>query len=330
MNKQVAASLIALAVFVIGFFTYDYFTGIKAQEVNVSAQQEKINEYSNPESFITPEQLKKLQEDASKDVVVIGAMKSKDKAIPGSFVLWRDDYQGSEGHEYGGMASPKEKMEDMLSSFGVTKNTTIVTYAANDQHDSARLFWQLKMLGHKDVRFLDGGINVWIGEGYETAEAAQPGDRPKTEYKAPDFNEEAFNADVDEVASAVENNDEFYLLDTRSESEESGSDTKKGAYGPGKIKGSTWVEYSQATSEEGTLKSKEELEDLYGEIIESNKEVISYCQSGVRSAYTWLVLTQALGYERVQNYDGSWIEWSYNSYEQGDEGIKSKVENGKF
>jgi thiosulfate/3-mercaptopyruvate sulfurtransferase len=32
----------------------------------------------------------------------------------------------------------------------------------------------------------------------------------------------------------------------------------------------------------------------------------------VRSSHTTFVLTQLLGYENVMNYDGSWIEWSYD------------------
>ena len=35
---------------------------------------------------------------------------------------------------------------------------------------------------------------------------------------------------------------------------------------------------------------------------------MTYCQAGVRAAFTHLVLT-ALGRERVRTYDGSWEEW---------------------
>ncbi|WP_102347827.1 sulfurtransferase [Bacillus sp. Marseille-P3661] len=330
MNKKVISSLTIVVALVIGFFVYQNITAVKVQEVNVSAQQSKINEYAHPESFITPEELKAMQEDENQDVVAIGVLKSKDEAIPGSFVLWRPDYQESKEVPYGGVAAPKEDMEKLLSDFGVKEDTTIVTYAANDQHDATRLLWQLKVLGHEDVRLLDGGLNVWIGAGYETAAAAEVGDRPKTDYVATNFNEEALNADLEEVVEAVENTEDYYLLDTRSESEETGSDTKQGAFGPGKIEGSDWIEYSQATAEDGTLKSKAELEELYADVLKSDKEIICYCQSGVRSAYTWFVLTQAIGYDKVQNYDGSWIEWSYNAYEKQDPAVAEHTENGKF
>ena len=35
----------------------------------------------------------------------------------------------------------------------------------------------------------------------------------------------------------------------------------------------------------------------------------AYCRIGERSAHTWFVLSELLGFERVRNYDGSWTEW---------------------
>ena len=35
----------------------------------------------------------------------------------------------------------------------------------------------------------------------------------------------------------------------------------------------------------------------------------AYCRIGERSAHTWFVLRERLGYENVRNYDGSWTEW---------------------
>ncbi len=328
MNKKLVAGVSVAVLLIAGFFVYKSVTSVKSQEVDLSVQQEKINDYANPEALITAEELKAMLDEDKKDVVVIGTMESKE-AIPGSFVVWRPDYSGTDEYEYGGMANPKEVMEKLLGDFGVKEDTTVVTYAGNDQHDSARLFWQLKMLGHEDVRMLDGGMPVWLGAGYETAEPAQIGDREKTDYKAPDYNPEGYTASLEMVKEAVDS-DDYLIIDTRGEDEETGSDTKKGAFGPGKIKGAKWLEYTAATSDEGTFKSKEELEEIYKEFTDSEKHLIPYCQSGVRSAYTWFVLTQILGYEDVLNYDGSWIEWSYEAYEQGNQDIIDRTENGEF
>ena len=43
--------------------------------------------------------------------------------------------------------------------------------------------------------------------------------------------------------------------------------------------------------------------------IAADKDVVAYCRIGERSAHTWFVLHELLGYPRVRNYDGSWTEW---------------------
>jgi thiosulfate/3-mercaptopyruvate sulfurtransferase len=43
--------------------------------------------------------------------------------------------------------------------------------------------------------------------------------------------------------------------------------------------------------------------------ITPDKEIVTYCRSGARAAHTHLLLRN-LGYPRVRNYDGSWLEWS--------------------
>ena len=62
--------------------------------------------------------------------------------------------------------------------------------------------------------------------------------------------------------------------------------------------------------DDGTFKSPDELRELYGaKGVTPDKEVVGYCRIGERSAHTWFVLRELLGYHNVRNYDGSWTEW---------------------
>ena len=62
--------------------------------------------------------------------------------------------------------------------------------------------------------------------------------------------------------------------------------------------------------DDGTFKSAEDLLALYAARgVTADKEVTTYCRIGERSAHTWFVLSELLGYEDVRNYDGSWTEW---------------------
>jgi thiosulfate/3-mercaptopyruvate sulfurtransferase len=65
-----------------------------------------------------------------------------------------------------------------------------------------------------------------------------------------------------------------------------------------------------AVGEDGTFKTAGALRELYaGRGVGPEKSVIAYCRIGERSANTWFVLHELLGYPDVRNYDGSWTEW---------------------
>lgn len=324
MKKSVLIGLLVAAVVIVGGFVgYREYFGVQAVEVDSSEQGQKIAAYANPDAFITPKQLKGLME-KNEDVVIIGALNPKngDSPISGSHTMWRGDYSAQEGeYPFGGMRGSVELMEGILSGYGATPESTIVVYASNSHHDAARLWWQIKSLGHEDVRYLDGGLNAWIGAGYPTGDA--PAEKAASAYKAPGYTD-AMLAELEDVIAALDD-ENVVLIDTRTEEEEQGTSTKSGAFGPGKIAGAVFIPWTDANNEDTTLKSRDELAAIYGEF--EGKTLIPYCQSGVRSAHTMLVLTQVLGYENVMNYDGSWIEYSYEVYEQGSE--VARIENGE-
>lgn len=320
-NKLVIGVLIAALVLAGGFTGYRMAFGAKKVMVDSSEQETKIQEYAHPESFITPLQLKELM-DTDSDIVVIGAINPKkgDLPINGSFTMWRSDYSAAEGvYPYGGMKNTVEEMEAILSSYGATAKSTIVVYAANSHHDAARLWWQLKTLGHADVRYLDGGLNAWLGAEYPVGDANPTVEA--TVYKAAKPSD-ATLAMMEDVIAAMENGT---IIDTRTVEEETGATTSYGAFGPGKIAGSTFIEWTKTVNEDTTLLPLADIKEVYKDVKDEN--VIVYCQSGVRSAHTYLVLTQILGYENVKNYDGSWIEWSNEYYTNGN--VSLPTENVK-
>ncbi|MGV8145474.1 MAG: sulfurtransferase [Alkaliphilus sp.] len=320
MNKKAIVLVVAIILVAVGFMGYRYFFGVQKVVVDASEQGQKISEFYNPEAFITPFQLKELME-KNADVVVIGSLNpaKANSPISGSFTMWRGDYSAAEGvYNFGGMRNTKEEMEELLSSFGATPNSTIVVYAANSHHDAARLHWQIKMLGHEDVRFLDGGLNAWAGAGYPVGDANPTVE--KSNYVAPNYSADTL-ADADMVKMALED-DEWIIIDTRSADEHTGTSTKGGAAGPGNIPGAVLINWTSNSNEDTTLLTKEELKAIYGDLIDG-KNVIVFCQSGVRSAHTLLVLSEVLGAENVYNYDGSWIEWSYMHYELGEVDVES-------
>lgn len=320
MKKSSKQALVigVVAVAVVAYPTYRYVFGVTAVDVNATEQAKKISEYANPDAFTTPLQLADMMKKNDK-VVVIGALNPAkgDSPIKGSFTFWRADYSAKEGaYPHGGMRNTTEEMEALLSKIGATPESQIVVYAANRHHDAARLYWQLGLLGHENVKYLDGGLNAWVGAGLPTGDGNPT--VKATSYDAPAENT-AKLATIEMVEAATKS-DDWLIIDTRSTAEHDGTKVASGAFGPGAIPASHFLEWTNALNEDTTLKTAKELKAIYGDLVKG-KKVISYCQSGVRSAHTTMVLKEVLGAEEVYNYDGSWIQWSHAFYEEGRKGV---------
>ncbi len=303
----------------------------KKVEVDNDAQTVKIDEYVNSDAFISVSELnEKLNGDNAP--IVIGTI-DKSKALPGTvaankidgaYLVWRPNYSGNGSaesitDEINGFRTSQENMETLMSKIGAEADSEIVVYSANSHHDSTRLYWQIKLLGHENVKVLDGGINAWVGSGMETGKGTRIEDvEMQTSYKAKDYDPEKYSASTEMVVEALENPDEWVVIDTRGLGEFEGKDLLGGASGKGGLLGAVHIGWTDALTEDGLLKTKSELEEVYGDL--KDKKVIAFCQSGVRSAHTYTVLKEALGLDEVYNYDGSWIEWSY---------IASTVSDGK-
>jgi len=199
--------------------------------------------------------------------------------------------------------------EALMERFGITPDTTVIIYAEHDNPYAARLAWTLRYHGHENTLVLDGGYEKWSGEGHPTALLPTTAAVP-SEYRVTSPGEA--RAEVDYVLTRL-GNPGVLVWDTRTPEEYIG--TKVRADRGGHIPGAThlnWTELQYEVNGVKVLRPEPEIRALlaaYG--IDDRQEIIAHCQTGIRSSYATLVL-QALGYEQVKNYDGSWIEWANN------------------
>jgi thiosulfate/3-mercaptopyruvate sulfurtransferase len=229
--------------------------------------------------------------------------------IAGAIKLhWRDDLQDPVERDL----VERDAFERLMGSRGIGNNTTLVLYGDKNNWFAAFAYWYLKIYGHEDVRILDGGRQKWIDEGRElTTEAPQP---EPTSYTARE-RDESIRAYRDAVRETI--GDEGHaLVDVRSPQEFAGDliappgYEQEGAQRAGHIPSAASIPWASAVRDDGTFKSADELRDLYGSKgVTGDKAVTAYCRIGERSAHTWFVLRELLGYENVRNYDGSWTEW---------------------
>jgi thiosulfate/3-mercaptopyruvate sulfurtransferase len=206
----------------------------------------------------------------------------------------------------------KADFEKLASRYGISNDTTVVFYGDKNNWYAAYSFWLFKLYGHKDARIMNGGRAKWEAEGRTFTK-----DVPSfaaTTYHAQDANLSirAFRHQVEDLLGKSG----YALVDVRSPDEYTGkllhmvNYPQEGASRGGHIPGARSIPWARAAREDGTFKSVAELRDLYGgEGVTPDKQVVAYCRIGERSAHTWFVLTQLLGYTIVRNYDGSWTEW---------------------
>ena len=207
--------------------------------------------------------------------------------------------------------STKEDFQELLRNSGIENDDTIILYGDNNNWFAAWAYWLLKYYGHEDVRILDGGRKKWVAENRErTTEVPDP---DKSNYTIEKVREE-FRAYRDDIKENLENSS-FGLVDVRSPEEFKGEilapeGLNELSQRAGHIPGANNIPWSSAVNEDGTFKSPGELKEIYGQHgITPDKDVVAYCRIGERSAHSWFVLKELLGFPNVRNYDGSWTEW---------------------
>jgi thiosulfate/3-mercaptopyruvate sulfurtransferase len=206
---------------------------------------------------------------------------------------------------------PQEQFEQLLSTAGISPDTTVVLYGDNNNWFAAWAFWQLKIYGHRDVRLLNGGRKKWLQEGRELTLDVPSYQPARYQAQKPDLSIRAFLPDVQRAVTGGS----AELVDVRSPQEFTGEilappGLPETAQRGGHIPGARSIPWGKAANEDGTFKTPEELKAIYGaEGIDGSKPVIAYCRIGERSSYSWFVLKYLLGYNNVVNYDGSWTEW---------------------
>jgi thiosulfate/3-mercaptopyruvate sulfurtransferase len=190
----------------------------------------------------------------------------------------------------------------VLELRGVSEAKEVVFYEANSGMRAARGLWFLEYFGHPNARMLDGGIDAWKAAGGSiTTESVVP---KATTFKTTERREVL--ATVDDVLQSL-NKKEFSILDTRSAGEYLGTHVR--AARGGAIPGAIHIEWTDNLDARGKFKSEAELKTMYQNGgITPDKEVISYCQGGYRSAHSYVAL-RLLGFPKVRNYIGSWKEW---------------------
>lgn len=267
-------------------------------------------DYAHPERLVSTAWLEEHLHDA--DLVIVESDEDvllyETGHIPGAVKLdWHTELNDPVTRDY---LSP-EAFAELMSRKGIARGATIVLYGDKANWWATYALWVLALYGHHETRILDGGRDRWIAEGRPLTRDATV--REAVDYPVVERDDSTLRAFRDDVLEHIGRP----LVDVRSPEEYSGQRTTapaypdEGALRAGHIPTAANVPWGKAVREDGTFRSREELDAIYrdGAGLADADDVIAYCRIGERSSHTWFVLTHLLGYEHVRNYDGSWTEW---------------------
>ena len=230
--------------------------------------------------------------------------------IPGAiFSFWKDLLWHETDREF----VSSSELSSRLGEIGVSTDSTLVICGDPVQYGTYAL-WVMTMAGVKDVRILDGSRTRWINDGNPLETEGISREPINNGSLDPSI---ATRIGHDEVLQKI-NNPDTVLLDVRSPEEYRGERVSPpggfdhGAERKGRIPGAVHLFFRELLNDDDTFISKEKLERKFSEVgvkKSSEKDIVSYCRLSHRATLSWFAMSEILGIEKAQIYDGSWTEW---------------------
>lgn len=270
--------------------------------LGIAVAQAKTEGYARPELLAETDWLAQRLNDSHLRIVDLRSEEAyRQGHIPSAVHLSPKRLKDPDNEVY--VIAP-DSFAKLMGDRGISHDVTVVGYDDQGGLFAARLWWVLDYYGHAKAKVLNGGWNKWVKE-KRPVTTDVPTPQPAPFAAKTDPNKICL---VDQLLADLKRPN-VVIVDARSPAEYSGFDVqaKRGGHVPGAVN-IEWVR-NVTNDELRTFKLAAELQKLYAAAgITKDKEIITYCQTGVRAAHAMFTL-QLLGYNQVRNYDGSWQEW---------------------
>lgn len=207
------------------------------------------------------------------------------------------------------MMPSEEVFSRKVGGLGIGNADHIIVYDSNNYMASARIWWMFRLMGHTNVRVLDGGLTSWI-ECYPTSIENDRIVPKQCEFKS-NFQPNLIE-DTSSVLAASENTNhkQTLIIDARPKGRFLGIDPEPRKELPsGHIPNSLNIPHDQVVCENGQFLKSKDLRKIFTKIAE---KTICTCGSGVTAAVLALALAR-LGKFDISVYDGSWCAWAQDS-----------------
>lgn len=201
-----------------------------------------------------------------------------------------------------GRLPDKPRLDALFSRIGLSESKTVVVYDDEGGGWAGRMAWVLDVIGHKNWRYLNGGLRAWVADGLPLESSPVtpiPSHCDVTIDTTPII-------EAEEIMASL-NDPDFLVWDARSPAEYEG--TRVVSQRGGHIPGAVNCEWTTLMDPARGLRIRADAADmLKGLGITPDRKISTHCQSHHRSAFTYLV-ARILGYPHIRAYHGSWSEW---------------------
>ena len=225
--------------------------------------------------------------------------------IPGALFFDIDEISDKSSPLPHMLPSP-EQFSSQMRKMGIGDGMRVIVYDADGMFSAARVWWTFRAMGKDDVAILNGGLAKWKREGLPL-EDGPPMERAMRHFTSRRMGE--LIRDRDDMLASSKNGLE-QILDARAADRFRGEAPEpRPGLRSGHIPGSLNLPYADLLNSDGTLKSAEDLRQVFEQAgVDLKKPVATTCGSGVTASILALALA-ILGHRQTSVYDGSWSEW---------------------
>jgi thiosulfate/3-mercaptopyruvate sulfurtransferase len=252
--------------------------------------------------------------DASMNKSVHRAVSQQQACIPNSYLFDFESVFVDKQNTLSNMMPNQDTFNSEAKKLGINNDSVIIVYDQKGIFSSARAWYMFHIMGHENIKILDGGLPAWINAGFTTV---QTHIEPRGQGNFSGVLKQQGFCDANHILSSLGNNN-VTVIDARAQARFAGTTLEPRAnMRSGHIPNSINMPFTSLLNEVEPLGvnkflSKDMLNNMV-ELLQLNKssELIFSCGSGV-TACILLFVFHNLGYENLSVYDGSWSEWGAN------------------
>jgi len=201
-----------------------------------------------------------------------------------------------------GKLKSTEEMAAILGQKGVSNASKIVVYNDGSNKHNSRVWWILKSIGATDVSILHFDVDELAAA--QVKLTATPATPKATTFTASESTYKSLTTtEVQKLDKGI------LLLDGREKDEFDGVDAAKKS--KGHIPGAVWMNYKEVLTQTGAYKSKNEIIAAAAKFgATPEKQIVVYCNSGVKASVLYVAFKEIAGFQNVQYYGGSYADWA--------------------